>query len=127
MVVDDAPAPEAYAGGVLGGVPGGVPGGVIGGVLGGVLGGAPAPSMAPPPPPPPKVEAPKVIAVPVRVGGSVRSLSPRLVKRVEPEYPLLAKASRIKGSVRWRPYSPRRERLRISSWCLVIHSWSNLL
>jgi protein TonB len=44
------------------------------------------------------VEAPKVIAVPVRVGGNVRS--PRLVKRVEPEYPLLAKASRIKGAVR---------------------------
>lgn len=39
-----------------------------------------------------------MIAVPVRVGGNVRS--PRLVKRVEPEYPLLAKASRIKGSVR---------------------------
>ncbi len=56
------------------------------------------PRWHPPPPPPPKAEAPKVIAVPVRVGGNVRS--PRLVKRVEPEYPLLAKASRIKGSVR---------------------------
>jgi protein TonB len=39
-----------------------------------------------------------VIAVPVRVGGKVRS--PRIIKRVEPQYPVLAKASRIKGLVR---------------------------
>jgi protein TonB len=44
------------------------------------------------------VVAPKVITAPVRVGGNVRS--PRLIKRVEPEYPVLARASRIKGAVR---------------------------
>jgi protein TonB len=44
------------------------------------------------------VEAPKVIAAPIRVGGNVRA--PRLLKRVDPVYPVLAKASRISGTVK---------------------------
>jgi periplasmic protein TonB len=66
--------------GVEGGVPGGVEGGVPGGVLGGIVGGA----MALTPPPPSKI---------VRVGGNI--VAPKIVKKVEPEYPDLAKASRL--------------------------------
>ena len=50
----------------------------------------------PRPPPPPKVEAPAVKA-PVRVGGMVRE--PRLITRVEPIYPGVAKQARIEGIV----------------------------
>ena len=67
--------------GVEGGVPGGVEGGVPGGVLGGIVGGAMA--LAAPPP------AAKL----VRVGGNI--VAPKTLKRVEPEYPDLAKASRL--------------------------------
>ncbi|MFQ5927832.1 MAG: energy transducer TonB, partial [Terriglobia bacterium] len=69
-----------------GGVPGGVPGGVIGGVLGGM------PSVLPPSP---TVRAP---AEPVRVGGNVRA--PRLLERVAPVYPRLARQARVEGDVR---------------------------
>jgi protein TonB len=65
--------------GVEGGVPGGVEGGVPGGVLGGIVGGAMA--QAPPP-----VKA-------VRVGGNI--VAPKMVKKVAPDYPDLAKASRL--------------------------------
>ena len=96
MIVDEGPPPEIS--GVVGGVPGGVPGGVIGGVMGGVIGGAiSAVPVAPPPPPTPKLEAPKVSKEPVRVGGRV--MAPRVVKRVEPVYPVLAKQSRTQGAV----------------------------
>ncbi len=81
-------APELAPGpGVVGGVPGGVPGGQIGGVIGGVIGGIPA--AIPKPPPPTK---------PIRVGGRVTA--PRLIRRVEPVYPALARQARIEGSVR---------------------------
>ena len=66
--------------GVEGGVPGGVEGGVPGGVLGGVVGGA----MSQIAPPPTKV---------VRVGGNI--VTPKMIKKVAPEYPDLAKASRL--------------------------------
>jgi protein TonB len=71
--------------GIEGGVPGGVEGGVPGGVLGGVVGGLPQAVEAPPPP--------KV----VRVGGSITA--PKLVKRVQPEYPPLAAQARLTGLV----------------------------
>jgi protein TonB len=63
-------------GGVPGGVEGGVPGGVVGGIVGGVMGQAP--------PPPAKV---------VRVGGNI--VAPKMIKKVAPEYPDLAKAARL--------------------------------
>jgi protein TonB len=66
--------------GVEGGVPGGVEGGVPGGVLGGIVGGA----MPQAPPPPTKV---------VRVGGNITA--PKIVKKVDPAYPDLAKAARL--------------------------------
>ena len=79
--------PDMGAVGVVGGVPGGVPGGQAGGVLGGIIGGA---SSTPPPP----KETPKRI----RVGGQVQTA--KLINKVQPVYPPLAKQARIQGTVR---------------------------
>jgi protein TonB len=79
------------AGGVIGGVPGGVPGGQMGGVIGGVIGGVLSSVPRPAPPPVPLSQA-------VRVGGKIRP--PRLVRRVDPIYPDVAKQARIQGDVR---------------------------
>jgi protein TonB len=62
----------------------GIPGGVAGGIVGGF-------ESAPPPPPPPARVAP------VRVGGEIST--PRLVYRVEPEYPAIAVSAMIEGVV----------------------------
>jgi periplasmic protein TonB len=75
-------------GGAIGGVPGGVAGGSAGGVLGGVIGGA---GTAPPPPP-------KMTPKRVTVGGNVQAA--RLVNRVQPIYPPLARQTRISGTVK---------------------------
>jgi len=83
-----APPDEALMG-VPGGVPGGIPGGQVGGVLGGVLGGVSKGA-----PPAPVAQGPKA---PVRVGGDVKP--PRLLFGPEPEYPVLAKQSRLSGVV----------------------------
>ena len=61
----------------------GIPGGIAGGIVGGF-------EIAPPPPPPARVE-------PVRVGGDISA--PRLIYRVEPEYPLIAVSAQIEGMV----------------------------
>ena len=86
--IPDISSVTMSTGGVPGGVPGGVVGGVPGGVPGGVIGGVPA---APPPPPPPKKKEP------IRVGGNVQSS--KLIRRVEPQYPELAKRARVSGIV----------------------------
>ena len=70
-------------GGVVGGVEGGIPGGVLGGILGGMV------YEAPPPPPPP--------AKPRRVGGDIQA--PALIRRVEPDYPGVAVAGKVSGTV----------------------------
>jgi protein TonB len=72
-----------------GGVVGGVEGGIRGGVLGGVLGGMVTEVMPPPPPPPP--------ATPRRVGGDIQA--PALIHRVEPDYPPVAVAAKVTGTV----------------------------
>jgi protein TonB len=92
--MDDIPDYSSVAGGVAGGVPGGVPGGVVGGVPGGVLGGVlgGVPRAAPPPPPPPARRKD-----PIKVGGNVQAS--KLIHRVEPEYPELAKRARVQGIV----------------------------
>jgi periplasmic protein TonB len=70
--------------GVEGGVPGGVEGGVPGGVIGGIVGGLP--SEAPPPP-----------ANVVRIGGQL--VAPKLLHRVDPQYPDLAAQARLQGLI----------------------------
>ena len=70
---------EGISLGVEGGVPGGVEGGVPGGVVGGIVGGLPQ-------------EAPPPAAKLVRVGGQIKT--PKLLKKVDPVYPELAKQAR---------------------------------
>jgi TonB family protein len=90
-----APAPitEEPVGGVPGGVVGGVPGGVPGGVIGGVIGGVLDQSEPPPPPRNARVQSIRVI----RVSGSV--MQAKLLRRVEPVYPAIARQARISGVV----------------------------
>ena len=80
------------------GVPGGVPGGVVGGVPGGVAGGRgdDAPPPPPPPPPPPKPE-PTPPPKQIKVSGGV--LQGSALRRVQPQYPPIAKAARAAGAV----------------------------
>ena len=88
MIKEQELPPEVSAGTAIGGVPGGVPGGQAGGVLGGIIGGTGS-NM----PPPPK-ETPKRI----RVGGQVQQA--KVLVRIQPLYPPLAKQARIQGTVR---------------------------
>ena len=82
------------------GVPGGVPGGVVGGVPGGVAGSrgddAPPP---PPPPPPPKPEPTPTPPPPKQIKVSGGVLQGSALRRVQPQYPPIAKAARAAGAV----------------------------
>ncbi len=89
IIKEEAEPPDAL-GGVAGGVPGGVAGGSMGGVIGGVIGGVSS-NIAPPPPP-------KVTPKRVTVGGNVQAA--RLVNKVQPQYPPLARQTRISGTVK---------------------------
>jgi len=82
---DEPPPPEMSTGGVVGGVPGGIPGGQMGGVIGGIISSTP-------------VAVPKV-ATPQRVRVSLGVSQGLLVKRVQPNYPPLARQARIQGTV----------------------------
>ena len=84
IIKEEAEQPDV---GVQGGVPGGVPGGQMGGVIGGVIGGV----GAAPPPPKPNVTR-------ITRGGNVQAAM--LVNRVTPQYPPLARQTRISGTVR---------------------------
>jgi len=81
---EEAPPPSAGAG-VVGGVPGGVPGGQMGGVIGGIISSTP-------------VAVPKV-ATPQRVRVSQGVTEGLLMKKVQPQYPALARQARIQGAV----------------------------
>ena len=84
IIKEDAPDMSmGMQGGVVGGVAGGQMGGVIGGVIGGVGG-------APPPPKPTQTR--------IRQGGNVTAA--KLVNKVQPLYPPLARQTRISGTVR---------------------------
>jgi protein TonB len=85
IIKEDADPPDM--GGMTGGVVGGVAGGSAGGVLGGVIGGA---GTAPPPP--------KIAPSRVRVGGAVQAA--KIINRVTPTYPPLARQTRISGTVK---------------------------
>lgn len=86
---EDAPPPMPVSNGVIGGVPGGVPGGQMGGVIGGIINSASRLS-----------NAPKFVpATPQRVRISQGVTKGLLFRRVEPNYPPLARAARVQGDV----------------------------
>ena len=87
-IIKEEEQPPDMGAGIAGGVPGGVSGGSMGGVLGGVIGGA---GTAAPPPPKPTLTR-------TRVGGAVQAA--KLVNKVQPIYPPLARQTRISGTVR---------------------------
>lgn len=87
IIHEDATPPEV--GGAIGGVPGGVEGGTVNGVLGGVIGSVT--HTAAPPPPPTQVKR-------ITVGGQVTAA--KLVNRVTPQYPPLARQTRVSGAVK---------------------------
>jgi periplasmic protein TonB len=82
---DEAPPPVMATSGVVGGVPGGIPGGQMGGVIGGIISSTP-------------VAVPKV-ATPQRIRVSSGVQSGLLVRKVQPNYPPLARQARIQGTV----------------------------
>jgi protein TonB len=86
-IIKEEAEPDMSSVGMTGGVPGGVAGGSMGGVLGGVIGG-----MGVAPPPKPKLTGP------LKVGGNVQAA--RILNRVQPLYPPLARQTRISGTVR---------------------------
>jgi len=85
MIKEDEAPPQMAAAGVVGGVPGGIPGGQMGGVIGGIISSTP-------------VAVPKV-ATPQRVRVSAGVTSGLLVRRIQPNYPPLARQARIQGTV----------------------------
>src|SRR5882672_2063441 len=87
-IIKEEAEPDMSSVGMTGGVPGGVAGGSMGGVLGGVIGGM---GGAPRPPKPRQTG-------PVKVGGNVQAA--RILNRVQPVYPPLARQTRISGTVR---------------------------
>jgi protein TonB len=94
-VIEETEMPPAGVG-VAGGVAGGVPGGAMGGVLSGIVGSVP--SAAPPPPPPPAEKPKPATPQRIRVGGNVAEA--KVINRVQPVYPPLAKQARVSGTVR---------------------------
>ncbi len=86
---EDTP-PALATGGVVGGVPGGIPGGQLGGVIGGIISATNNLSSVP------KLALP---APPKRVRISQGVTEGRLIQKIQPEYPTIAKAARIQGQV----------------------------
>lgn len=84
QMIKEEEAPPVMGSGVMGGVPGGVPGGSMGGVIGGMINSTAA--------------IPKV-ATPQRVRVSQGVSTGLLIKRVQPNYPPLARQARIQGQV----------------------------
>ena len=82
---EEAPPPVMASSGVVGGVPGGVPGGQMGGVIGGIISSTP-------------MAVPKV-ATPQRVRVSQGVSTGLLIRKVNPNYPPLARQARIQGTV----------------------------
>ena len=90
MIREEQPPPAVSSGGVTGGVPGGIPGGQLGGVIGGIIGSTSNTNVVPRAPKPEP-------AVRVRVSQGV-SVG-RLINKVEPVYPPLARNARVQGQV----------------------------
>ena len=85
MIKEEEAPPDLGGAGVPGGVPGGIPGGSAGGVIGGIISSTP-------------VAVPKV-ATPTRVRVSQGVTQGLLIRKVQPNYPPLARQARIQGSV----------------------------
>jgi len=85
MIKEEEAPPDMGAAGVPGGVPGGIPGGSASGVIGGIINSQP-------------VAVPKA-ATPQRVRVSSGVSSGLLIRKVQPNYPPLARQARIQGSV----------------------------
>lgn len=85
MIKEDEAPPAMASSGVVGGVPGGIPGGQMGGVIGGIISSTP-------------VAVPRV-AAPQRVRVSSGVSSGLLIRKVNPNYPPLARQARIQGQV----------------------------
>lgn len=85
MIKEEEAPPSMASAGVVGGVPGGIPGGQMGGVIGGIISSTP-------------VAVPKV-ATPQRVRVSAGVTSGLLIRKVNPNYPPLARQARISGTV----------------------------
>ncbi|MGA8500237.1 MAG: energy transducer TonB [Candidatus Sulfotelmatobacter sp.] len=90
MIREDEAPPALSSGGVIGGVPGGIPGGQLGGVIGGIISSTSTLSSVP------KLAAP---AAPKRVRISQGVTEGRLIQKIEPAYPTLARSARIQGEV----------------------------
>jgi len=86
---EEAPPQLNYGGGVVGGVEGGIPGGQLGGVIGGIISSSSLSAV-------PKL-APSVMPKRVRVSSGV--VAGMVINKVEPPYPVIAKAARIQGDV----------------------------
>jgi protein TonB len=98
-IIQAAPVAESGPGGVVGSVPGaGSSDGVVGSVLGDIMRqGAPPPVTLARAPDPPRA-APAPATQPKRIRVSQMQMA-RLIHRVEPVYPPLAKSARIFGTV----------------------------
>jgi protein TonB len=97
MLTDDPPVVTGVY--VAGGIPGGAVGGVRDGIIGGILLAGNA-ALAPPRPPEtarPADKAPAAEPIRTRLGGVV--LAGKLISRVDPVYPTMAKNMRIQGVV----------------------------
>jgi protein TonB len=88
MIKEEAP-PPLPGGGVVGGVPGGIPGGQAGGVIGSIINATSNLSYIP------KLQP----VVPQRIRISQGITSGLLLRKVEPSYPVIARAARIQGDV----------------------------
>jgi periplasmic protein TonB len=87
MIREEQAPPPVIAGGVVGGVPGGIPGGQLGGVIGGIISSTANTKIVP------------TLAPPQRVRVSQGVTSGLLIRKVEPEYPAIARQARIQGQV----------------------------
>jgi protein TonB len=85
MIKEDEAPPPVMSAGVVGGVPGGIPVGAMNGVIGGIVSSTP-------------VAVPK-IATPQRVRVSQGVTQGLLIRKIQPNYPPLARQARIQGSV----------------------------
>jgi protein TonB len=90
MIREDEAPPDLSSGGVPGGVPGGIPGGQLGGVIGGILSSTSNLAAVP------KLVAPTATK---RIRISQGVTEGRLIQKIEPRYPALAQAARIRGQV----------------------------